>query len=59
VEGVARPPSQVAAAAGKALTARPPKPRYRVGFEGAVLEWADLLLPTRAKDRVLRGALRL
>ncbi len=59
VQGVTRPPSQVAVTVGKALTAGRPRPRYRVGLEAAALEFADVLLPTRVKDRIARAALGL
>lgn len=59
LQGVAHPPSAVAAAVGDALTTARPGPRYRVGLEAGALEFADVLLPTRAKDRIVRADLRL
>ncbi len=57
LEGRMHPPSDVAEVIGNALTAGRPRARYRVGADAVLLEWANSLLPARARDRVVRAAL--
>jgi NAD(P)-dependent dehydrogenase (short-subunit alcohol dehydrogenase family) len=52
------PPDEVAHVIGDALTAGPPRARYRVGKDAFTVELLDAL-PTALHDRVLRSVLGL
>ncbi len=48
------PPERVAAAVLRALTARRPRARYRVGMDAVVGSLAARILPDRLRDRLIR-----
>jgi hypothetical protein len=51
-------PERVARAIAHALTARRPRTRYIVGFDARVRLAIGSLVPDRARDRLLRAALK-
>lgn len=53
------PPQVIADAIGKAVTARRPKTRYKVGFGAKPLIFAKWLLPDRAFDAIIKLAVGL
>lgn len=59
LEGRMRPPMSVAEVIGDALTAGQPDRRYRVGAETGLLGALGSLLPTGARDRLVRTVLNL
>lgn len=59
LEGRMNPPAAVAQVVGKALTSGRPRARYRVGADARIVEWANSVVPARAKDRAVRAALGL
>ncbi len=53
------PPERVAETVERALTARRPRARYRVGRDAHAMVWATRLLPDRVYDRIVARTLDL